>query len=93
MYLDHEPRLGPLRIYCDGLCEPDPGGLAAYGSVALGPAGVEPRRGKGIVARGEGATANVAEYGAALRALRWLVGGGRRRTGAKLESLWLLSDS
>jgi ribonuclease HI len=73
--------------------EPDPGGLAAYGFVALGPTGVELRRGKGIVARGEGATVNVAEYGAALRALRWLVGEGRRRTGAKLEALELLSDS
>jgi ribonuclease HI len=94
MYLlDHEPRLGPLRVFCDGLCEPNPGGLAAYGFVALGPTGSELRRGKGIVARGEGATANVAEYGAALRALRCLVGEGGRRTGAKLESLELLSDS
>jgi ribonuclease HI len=93
LLLDHEPRLGALRVNADGLCEPNPGGIATYGFVVVGPTGTELRREGGVVARGERATVNVAEYGAVLRALRWLVGEGGRRTGAKLESLLVLSDS
>jgi ribonuclease HI len=80
-----------IRIHCDGLCEPNPGGLATYGF------GIEEQdeaswreihRAKGIAARGQGATNNVAEYTAAIRALRWLAD--EHRTGA---SIALYSDS
>jgi len=91
--LDHELRLGALRIFCDGLCEPNPGGIGTYGFVGYGPTGVEITRGKGVVARGEGATSNTAEYGAAIRALTWVLGEGGRGVGAKLERLEVLSDS
>jgi len=62
-----------VRIYCDGLCEPNPGGLATYGFVIEEEATWrEIHRAKGIAARGRGATNDVAEYTAAIRALRWL---------------------
>jgi ribonuclease HI len=69
-----EPAARPaLVVHCDGLCEPrNPGGVACYGYVA--------RRGDqviasgwGVVARGPQATNNVAEYAAAIYALRALL--------------------
>lgn len=65
-----------VRIYCDGLCEPNPGGLATYGFVIEEQDEAswrEIHRAKGIAARGQGATNNVAEYTAAIQALWWLV--------------------
>lgn len=80
-----------IRIYCDGLCEPNPGGLATYGFVIEEQdkaSWQEIHRGRGVAARGQGATNNVAEYTAAIRALRWLVD--EHRTEA---SVALYSDS
>jgi ribonuclease HI len=78
-----------VRIYCDGLCEPNPGGLATYGFVIEEEASWrEIHRAKGIAARGQGATNNVAEYIAAIRALRWLAD--EHHTGV---SVALYSDS
>jgi ribonuclease HI len=62
-----------VTINCDGLCEPvNPGGTATYGFVA--------RRGPellvedcGVVAKGHGATNNLAEYTAVLKALEWSI--------------------
>ena len=80
-----------IRIHCDGLCEPNPGGLATYGFVIEEQEEAswrEIHRGKGIAARGQGATNNVAEYTSAIRALRWVAN--EHRTGA---SVTLYSDS
>lgn len=69
-------RNAPIVVYCDGLCEPNPGGTATYGWVA--------RRGGellgqdcGVAAIGQRATSNVAEYTAIIEALRWLSDTGR----------------
>ena len=80
-----------IRIHCDGLCEPNPGGLATYGFVIEEQEKAHWReidRAKGIAARGQGATNNVAEYTAAIRALQWL--SDENRTGV---SVALYSDS
>jgi ribonuclease HI len=64
-----------VRIHCDGLCEPNPGGLATYGFVIEEQEEArwrEIHRANGVAARGQGATNNVAEYTAAIRGLRWL---------------------
>lgn len=76
---EKRPRAGGLEVFCDGFCEPNPGGLASYGFVVEGADGRELHRGKGVAARGRGgpsapqATNNLAEYTAAIRALRWLL--------------------
>jgi len=58
-------------IYADGACAPcNPGGYATYGWVAQ----VDGRiieRGMGCVAKGSGATNNVAEFAAVIAALTW----------------------
>jgi ribonuclease HI len=80
-----------VRVYCDGLCEPNPGGLATYGFVIEEQKEAscrEVHRGKGMAARGVGATNNVAEYIAAIQALKWLAN--EDRTGV---SVVLYSDS
>jgi ribonuclease HI len=59
-------------IYCDGLCEPNPGGTATYGWVIYWN-GKPARQGYGFVCQGEGATNNVAEYTAAIVALEHLI--------------------
>ena len=66
-----------LWIYCDGLCEPrNPGGIATYGFVVYGPEDLVLHEEGGFLVRGEGASNNVAEYGAALQALKWTLGNG-----------------
>lgn len=63
-------------LYCDGACEPkNPGGVATYGWVAYWN-GKRARSGYGVVCQGEGATNNVAEYTAVIRALEYLKGKG-----------------
>jgi ribonuclease HI len=64
-----------IVVFCDGLCEPNPGGTACFGWVAY--------RGReklaedwGVVCSGPGATNNVAEYTAIVKALEWLLGNG-----------------
>jgi ribonuclease HI len=99
MILDHEPKLDVLRIYCDGLCVPEPGGLAAFGFVIDGPTGARLHEEGGVAARGkeQHASALLACYAGATAALRHLVGDGpgegRRRLGAKMERLRVISDS
>ena len=89
--MENASKAAKVRIYCDGLCEPNPGGIATYGFVIEereATSWQEIHRGKGIAARGQGATNNVAEYTAAIQALRWLVDD--HHTGA---SVTLYSDS
>jgi ribonuclease HI len=99
MILAHEPKLDALRIRCAGLCVPEPGGLAAFGFVIHGPTGVRLHEEGGVAARGreQNSSSLVACYAGAIAALRHLVGDGagegRRRLGAKMERLRLLSDS
>lgn len=76
----------PIRINCDGLCEPrNPGGTATFGWVA--------RRGPellgsdcGVAAKGPAATNNLAEYTAIIEALRWLIATGRGGENVELRS-------
>ncbi len=59
-------------VFCDGACEPvNPGGTAAYGWVIYWQ-GKRARDGCGIVCRGAGATNNLAEYQAVIKALEYL---------------------
>jgi len=65
----------PVAVFCDGLCEPNPGGIATFGWVVY--------RGSeklqefcSVLCAGEGATNNVAEYGAVISVLGWLLANG-----------------
>jgi ribonuclease HI len=61
-----------IHIWCDGLCEPNPGGWMAWAFVARAPAtGAVIASDEGAVAPRADATNNVAEYGALIRALGW----------------------
>ena len=58
-------------IYADGACNPrNPGGYATYGWVAQA-GGRQIESGMGCVAKGDGATNNVAEFGGVIAALTW----------------------
>jgi ribonuclease HI len=65
-----------ITVFCDGLCEPvNPGGTACYGWAAY--RGREKLgEGCGAVCSGPGATNNVAEYSAVIKALEWLLENG-----------------
>jgi ribonuclease HI len=63
----------PLVINCDGLCEPNPGGIATFGWIAR-QCGEEIHSHNAFVRSGEGATNNLAEYSAVISALEWLLG-------------------
>ena len=82
----------PYKLYADGLCEPNPNGIATFGFVIENPTGRELHRGKGLAARGreEGATNNVAEYTAVLRAVERLL---EFRNGGDTTDLVIHSDS
>lgn len=61
-----------IEIFFDGACEPkNPGGTASYGFIVLKEK-KELYSESGIIAKGERASNNVAEYGGLLKALRWL---------------------
>lgn len=77
-----------IKVNCDGLCEPvNPGGTACYGWVAY--RGREKLgEGYGVICSGPGATNNVAEYTAVIKALEWLLESGYRD-----EEIELRSDS
>src|SRR5437868_5188161 len=72
----------PVIIYFDGLCEPtNPGGYACggwYAPAQQGPHVPEGVRGQRCYGHGAGMTNNVAEYNAALSALRALYATGYR---------------
>jgi ribonuclease HI len=58
-------------VYCDGACDPNPGGAAGYGFVVF--AGLRRLHAEaGAVGRGPEMTSNVAEYTALIRALEHL---------------------
>jgi ribonuclease HI len=60
-------------VFFDGLCEPkNPGGIATFGFVVYDDAFFVDS-GNGFVARGRGASNNLAEYTALVRALEWLL--------------------
>ena len=62
-------------INCDGLCEPNPGGVACWGYVAVGEQTELTHRATGGQVQpevGEVATNHVAEYAAVEAALRWV---------------------
>jgi ribonuclease HI len=73
-------------IYVDGACEPiNPGGIGTYGLVVY-KGGTVLFEGLGVV--GEGAANNVAEYAAAIQALKTLLS-----TGLSFTSVEIRSDS
>lgn len=76
-----------IIVNTDGLCEPNPGGIATYGWVAY--EGQE-KIGEGceVVAEGPKATNNVAEYSGIIAALRWLL-----KNGLEKKEIVLRSDS
>lgn len=77
-----------LEIFCDGLCEPvNPGGTATWGFV-IKRDGIIIKKDCGILGNGAGMTNNVAEYSAAINAIKWL-----REQGLTDEKAILLSDS
>lgn len=80
-----------VTVYCDGLCEPNPGGIATCGWVAFDGGGLLHRH-SSVVCRGSGATNNVAEYGAVISALGWLLANGyaSRRTVVHSDSQLLV---
>ena len=76
------------EIFFDGLCEPNPRGIATYG-FAIYFNGKSLHKGSGIIGRGKGMTNNVAEYTALLEALKWLQ---KHHTG-KFEEITIKGDS
>lgn len=64
-----------LTVFCDGSCEPNPGGIAAFGWVVYD-GGEKVHEFCSVACAGEGATNNVAEYGAVVSALSWLLANG-----------------
>ncbi|OGR25929.1 MAG: hypothetical protein A2139_14240 [Desulfobacca sp. RBG_16_60_12] len=61
-----------MTLYADGLNEPrNPGGYACYGWLALDENGRRIAEGQGCLGHGPGTTNNIAEYRAAIEALKW----------------------
>jgi ribonuclease HI len=75
----------PIIVFCDGLCEPNPGGTATYGWTAYWD-GQKIAEECAVVCTGAGATNNVAEYAAIIAALRWLSGNGHASEKTELRS-------
>jgi ribonuclease HI len=63
----------PLIIYCDGFCDPNPGGIATYGWIAK-QGDREIHSHCGFSCSGPDANNAVAEYVAVISALEWLLG-------------------
>jgi len=73
--------LAEIQVYFDGLCQPiNPGGIACY-AFLIKSEGRVLRKDRGLAAEpfSKGATNNVAEYTALIRALEWLVSNGKER--------------
>lgn len=64
-----------IKVYCDGLCNPNPNGIATYGWVAY-ESGEKINEFFSVIASGLGATNNVAEYSALIAAMGWLLAQG-----------------
>lgn len=64
-----------IKVFCDGLCEPNPGGIATCGWIARMGENIIHQHAS-VICRGEDATNNVAEYGAAISAIGWLLANG-----------------
>ena len=65
---------GKYVVYCDGAVEPcQPGGHAVGGWVVYDDKGKKLGQGAASIAKGSGATSNVAEFGAVYNALLWLL--------------------
>lgn len=62
----------PIVVYCDGLCEPNPGGIATCGWVVYkGESRI--KKSCSLICEGPGSSNNTAEYAAVIRALEWLL--------------------
>src|SRR5690242_19898939 len=81
-----------LTLYCDGLCEPNPGGWATWGWVAIDAAGEIVAQAHGDLGRGYGRTNNVAEYQAVVEALRWAYKAGHRAAAVRSDSLLVINQ-
>jgi ribonuclease HI len=86
---DPEP---DVTIYCDGLCEPNPRGLACWGWYALDCDGQPIGQQYGVTGQGEGMTNNTAEYAAVLQALAWAYKAGYRKPLIKSDSQLLVNQ-
>ncbi len=83
-----------VNLWADGLCEPvNPGGWACWGFYALDAAGQRIGQGQGCVGHGPGMTSNVAEYSAAIEALRWTAGEGLRGVTLHMDSALVVNQS
>jgi ribonuclease HI len=58
-----------IKIYFDGSCRPNSGGIATYGFVIYRNK-KQLAKGSGVIGTGKGMTSNVAEYGAIFRAIK-----------------------
>lgn len=75
-----------LTLFADGLCEPrNPGGWACWGWCAMNDA-VEVGSGHGCLGDGPGMTNNLAEYEAAVQALRWADESGHEGLTLRMDS-------
>ncbi len=59
------------EIFFDGLCEPNPNGIATYGYVVVRNR-KQIHENNGVIRDGKGMTNNVAEYSALLKAIEWV---------------------
>ena len=61
-----------IKIFTDGICEPNPDGLACWGFIAFDGCGRALERRCGVVGYGDGMTNQRAAYAAVIAALEWL---------------------
>lgn len=74
-----------ISVFCDGLCEPNPGGISTFGWVAY--IGKEKLHEEcSVVCSGDASTNNVAEYSGIISALGWLIANGFARNKIILQS-------
>lgn len=81
-------------FFVDGSCEPrNPGGWACWGWLVYDDQGFFLASGRGCVGHGDGMTNNVAEYHAALQALRWAAGQGLTEVLVRTDSQLLANQA
>lgn len=90
-----EPCSGQVvTIFADGACEPyNPGGLATWGWCALDAHNRILAQDYGFLGSGQGMTNNVAEYSAALAALRWAADQGLRDVRLYMDSQLVVNQA